>query len=219
MTGSALPRREPRWPTALAVITAMLLYFTLPNSLVLGRSAMRYIVPSLEALLLVTLLLTSPGHEAAESGLRRKLSMGVTALITIANATALYFLVHQLLYGGGVAGRNLLYAAFDLWWTNVVAFALWYWELDGGGPVRRLLAPKSPRDFAFVQMTDPEVKAPGWHPRFADYFYVAFTNASAFSPTDTMPLTRRAKMLMLVQSTVSILTLLLVAARAVNILR
>jgi uncharacterized membrane protein len=101
----------------------------------------------------------------------------------------------------------------------VIVFALGYWELDGGGPVRRSEgAPARERDLAFIQMTDPEVRAKDWAPTFVDYLYVAFTNASAFSPTDTMPTTRRAKMLMLVQSAVSIVTLLLVAARAVNIL-
>ncbi len=129
------------------------------------------------------------------------------------------FLVHELIYGSGVQGRTLLYGAFAIWATNVIVFALWYWELDGGGPPRRLADPKRPRDFAFVQMTDPEVSAGGWHPRFADYLYLSFTNSSAFSPTDTMPLTRWAKMLMMLESVISILTLLLVAARAVNILR
>ena len=145
--------------------------------------------------------------------------MTLTAMISIANALALVFLVHELLYGSGVHGRTLLYGAFAIWVTNVIVFALWFWELDGGGPPRRLANPKQPRDFAFVQMTDPEVSAAGWHPRFADYLYLSFTNSSAFSPTDTMPLTRWAKMLMMLESVISILTLLLVAARAVNILR
>jgi hypothetical protein len=113
----------------------------------------------------------------------------------------------------------LLLTGGAIWLTNVIVFALWYWELDGGGPPKRLRDPSTPRDFAFVQMTDAEVAAPGWQPRFTDYLYVSFTNSSAFSPTDTMPLTRWAKLLMMVQAGLSILTLLLVAARAVNILR
>ena len=116
-------------------------------------------------------------------------------------------------------GRQLLLSAVEIWWTNVLVFALWYWELDGGGPPARLRAPKASRDFAFVQMTDPDLAAPGWLPRFGDYLYVSFTNSSAFSPTDTLPLTRMAKTLMLIQSSVSLVTLLLVAARAVNILQ
>jgi uncharacterized membrane protein len=214
----AKPYAEPRWPSAIAVLVAVALYMTLPNELVLGPSWVRYLIPGLELAVLIPLAVTAPYRHVEESGLRRKFAMTLTGLISVANALALFFLVHQLLYGTGVQGRTLLYAAFDVWATNVIVFALWYWELDGGGPPNRLANPSTPRDFAFVQMTDPEVAAPGWHPRFTDYLYTSFTNSSAFSPTDTMPLTRWAKLLMLLQATVSILTLLLVAARAVNIL-
>ena len=210
--------REPRWPSALAVLAAVGLYATLPDKLVPGPAYVRYVVPVLFLAVLVPLAVTAPHRHVEESGRRRRAAMTLTALITLANVIALAFLVHQLIYVNGVAGRALLYGAFDIWTTNVIAFALWYWELDGGGPPRRLAEPKAPRDFAFLQMTDPEVAAPGWHPRFVDYLYLSFTNASAFSPTDTMPLTRWAKLAMLVQSAVSLLTLLLVAARAVNIL-
>jgi uncharacterized membrane protein len=101
----------------------------------------------------------------------------------------------------------------------VIAFALWYWEFDRGGPVARALAIKPYPDFEFPQMTSPELAPPSWEPMFADYFYLSFTNATAFSPTDVMPLSRWAKMLMLVQSAVSLLLAALVIARAVNILR
>jgi hypothetical protein len=212
------PTFEPRWPSTLAVLAAVGLYVLLPDQLVLGPRFIRYLVPALELAVVVPLFVTTPRRHVEESGTRRRAAMTLTALISAGNALALSFLVEQLLYGSGVTGRTLLFAAFDLWWTNVIVFALWYWELDGGGPPARLRNPKAPRDFAFMQMTDPEIAAPGWHPRFADYFYVAFTNASAFSPTDTMPLTRRAKLLMAAQSAISLLTLLLVAARAVNIL-
>ncbi|HUZ81204.1 MAG TPA: hypothetical protein VMU73_03080 [Gaiellaceae bacterium] len=211
--------KEHRWPSALAVLAAVGLYATLPNILVPGPSWVRFVVPVLFLAVLVPLAVTAPHRHVEESGARRRAAMTLTALITFANAVALAFLVHQLVYVSGVAGRTLLYGAFDIWVTNVIAFALWYWELDGGGPPKRLADPKAPRDFAFIQMTDPEVAAPGWHPRFVDYLYVSFTNASAFSPTDTMPLTRWAKLAMLLQSAISLLTLLLVAARAVNILR
>jgi uncharacterized membrane protein len=197
----------------------MVLYLALPSQLVAGSPWVRYVIPALELALLVTLAVTRPGRRVVEEGTRRKVAMSLTALVSLANAIALYFLIHQLLYVGNLSGRTLLYGALDVWWTNVIAFALWYWELDGGGPVLRVTESDRARDFAFVQMTDSEVKARGWRPSFVDYFYVAFTNSSAFSPTDTLPLTRRAKVLMLVQSTFSILTLLLVAARAVNILR
>jgi uncharacterized membrane protein len=190
-----------RWPEGLTVFAAAALFVTLPSAFVPGPNVVRYVVPALEVALGIMLLTEN----------RRRASIGLIGLIGIANATTLGYLIHQLLYSGGVTGRTLLYAAFDIWVTNVIVFALLYWELDG--------QTTEVTDFAFVQMTDPEVKAKGWHPRFTDYLYVSYTNASAFSPTDTMPLTRRAKMLMLFQSAISIVTLLLAAARAVNILQ
>jgi hypothetical protein len=181
-----------RWPEASAVFAAAALFATLPGAFVPGPDAVRYAVPALEVVLGILLVTEN----------RRRSSIALIGLIGIGNATTLGYLIHQLLYSGSVTGRPLLYAAFDIWVTNVIVFALLYWELDG--------QTTEVTDFAFVQMTDPEVKA---NP------YVAYTNASAFSPTDTLPLTRRSKMLMLLQSAVSITTLLLVAARAVNILR
>jgi uncharacterized membrane protein len=125
--------------------------------------------------------------------------------------------VHHLVHGS-VDGGQLLLAAGEVWATNVIVFALWYWELDGGGPPHRLAHPAAQRDFAFTQMTSPQLAEADWHPRFVDYLYLSFTNASSFGPTDTLPLTRWAKLLMLLQSAVSIVTLILVAARGVNML-
>ncbi len=213
------PAPEPYWPAGLAVLVAVALYLTLPSQIVIREPFIRYVVPGLELAMLITLTVALPYRHVQESGLRRKASMTLTGLISVANAVSLTYLIHLLLYDMSVQGRVVLYAAFDVWVTNVIVFALWYWELDGGGPPKRLRDPSTPRDFAFVQMTDAEVAAPGWQPRFTDYLYVSFTNSSAFSPTDTMPLTRWAKLLMMTQAGLSILTLLLVAARAVNILR
>jgi len=217
-----VPTSEPRWPAALAVLVAIALYVSLPGKFIsasFGSNIIRFVVPGLELALLIPLAVTTPHRHVSESGKRRKVAVALTAIVSIANIAALGLLVHYLLFAGAaVQSRQLLLAAAQIWWTNVIVFALWYWELDGGGPPARLRSPGAPRDFAFVQMTDPEVAAHGWHPRFVDYFYVSFTNASAFSPTDTMPLTHWAKQLMLAQATVSIVTLLLVAARAVNIL-
>jgi uncharacterized membrane protein len=213
---------EPRWPAVLAVLVAIALYASLPDEIISGAHAtnvFRFGVPLLALALLIPLAVTAPHRHVYESGRRRALAIALTAIVSLANVTALGFLIHYLLVGGpAVHGRQLLLGGAQIWWTNVIAFALWYWELDGGGPPARLRDPKAPRDFAFIQMTDPEVAKPAWRPRFADYLYVSFTNSSAFSPTDTMPLTRTAKELMLVESTISLLTLLLVAARAVNIL-
>jgi uncharacterized membrane protein len=116
-------------------------------------------------------------------------------------------------------GGELLFKGITVWTTNVITFGLWYWALDRGGPVRRRESEPPPPDFQFPQMENPQLAAPGWHPRIFDYAYVSFTNALAFSPTDAMPLTHRAKSLMLVESTASAMTVLVIAARAVNILR
>jgi hypothetical protein len=148
---------------------------------------------------------------------KHKLAISLTALLSVANLVALAVLVRRLL-GGTIGGSELLFAAGQIWTTNVIAFGLWYWELDGGGPPRRRAIPLGRRDFAFVQMTVPALAEPGWSPRFVDYLYLSFTNASAFSPSDTVPLTSWAKLLMLIQSSISIVTLILVAARAVNML-
>jgi uncharacterized membrane protein len=105
-----------------------------------------------------------------------------------------------------------------IWITNVIIFALWYWELDRGGPVARSKAVHKYPDFMYPQMQAPDLAPEHWEPTFLDYLYVSFTNATAFSPTDTMPLSRWAKMLMMAQASVSLATVALVIARAVNIL-
>jgi uncharacterized membrane protein len=218
---SATPSVEPRWPASVAVLVATALWLSLPSKIFTvseGMTTLRIAVPVLALALLVPLTVTTPHRHVNESGTRRRISIAVTALVSLMNAAALAFLVRYLLTASHVDGRDLLLAGFEVWWTNVIVFALWYWELDGGGPPARLREPDGDRDFAFVQMTDKEVSRPGWRPRFSDYFYVSFTNSSAFSPTDTLPLSRTAKELMLVQSSLSLVTLLLVAARAVNIL-
>jgi uncharacterized membrane protein len=220
--GGETASSEPRWPAVVAALVAMLLWELLPSRLIsggYGTTAIRIAVATLALALIVPLAVAAPHRHVSESGRRRRASISVTAIVSFVNVVALGLLVHYLLFAGPqVRGRELLLAAVQIWWTNVILFALWYWELDGGGPPARMRDLRAPRDFAFVQMTDPEVSRPHWRPRFSDYFYCSFTNSSAFSPTDTMPLTRIAKQLMLAESTVSLLTLLLVAARAVNVL-
>ena len=120
--------------------------------------------------------------------------------------------------GDETSGGELLLKALAVWTTNVIAFGLWYWEVDRGGPVRRLEKNPTPPDFQFPQMENPGLAEPGWQPRIVDYLYVSFTNSIAFSPTDAMPLTRRVKLLMLAESSISSVTILLVAARSINIL-
>jgi len=211
---------EPRWPSVVAVLFALGLYVALPQQMMGSAgaaAALHFAIPAVELVLLAPLALGAPHRHAAESVGRRRTAIGLTAVLSVANLLALALLVTRIA-DGSVAGAPLLLAAAEIWTTNAIVFALWYWELDGGGPPVRLANLGGRRDFAFVQMLNPELAEPGWHPRFVDYLYVSFTNASAFSPSDTLPLTRWAKLLMLVQSWVSIVTVVLVAARVVSML-
>jgi uncharacterized membrane protein len=143
--------------------------------------------------------------------------MTLIAFITLANFIALGELLNALLNHTKAGGQSLVYASVPIWLTNVIVFGLWYWEMDRGGPAVRLRADHRQPDFLFPQMSTPR-SAPGWTPKFLDYLYTSFTNATAFSPTDTMPLTAAAKFLMMIQSLASLLTVALVVSRAVNIL-
>ena len=141
------------------------------------------------------------------------------AVVSAANAASIILLVHLLVNGAHANAATLLRAAVHMWVVNVLLFALWFWQLDGGGPTERPTCALSARDFLFPQHTEPLLLESGWKPMFLDYLYVSFTNATAFSPTDAMPLSRWAKMLMLVQSSISLSLAVMVVARAVNILK
>jgi hypothetical protein len=170
-----------------------------------------------ESLLLLALGWSLPRHALEQVGHRRTSALTLLALLSAANAFIVLALVASLVNGGVRSGGQLLFEAIVVWGTNVIAFGLWFWAVDQGGPVRRLRPDPPPHDFQFPQLENPQLAAPGWYPRLWDYVYVSFTNSIAFSPTDSMPLTGRAKALMLAESTVSVITVLLVAARAVNI--
>jgi hypothetical protein len=135
------------------------------------------------------------------------------------NTFLLVAVIASLVRGDEKSGGQLLLKAFVVWGTNSITYGLWFWALDRGGPVRRLQADPPPPDWQFPQMENPELAEPGWQPHLLDYQYVSFTNSIAFSPTDSMPLTRRAKLLMLSEAGVSAVTVLLVAARSVNIFK
>lgn len=147
----------------------------------------------------------------------RWLALVLIGLLQFTNLASLMLLIQSLLSGQGTSGVNLLAGALNIWVTNVLVFSLWYWELDQGGPLFRSRVGQ-PLDFLFPQ-TNAALLAPAWRPEYLDYLFVAFTNAAAFSPTDTMPLTRRAKLLLTIQAAISMLTMVLVASRAVNILK
>jgi hypothetical protein len=203
----------------MAVAASIALYFALPDGLIAGLGP-RWLVPALEGVLAASLLIANP-RLSSESRRLRPVAIGLIAFVNLANVVSLGLLVHKLLSvngHGGPDGKHLIYASVPVWVTNVLVFALWYWELDRGGPVARLELRRPQPDFLFPQMTAPDATRPDWSPAFIDYLFTSFTNATAFSPTDTMPLTPWAKILFMIQSLASLLTVALVVSRAVNIL-
>lgn len=172
-----------------------------------------------ELLMLLPLAWQRPRRRLVQLGHRRTVAVALLAVVSVANALSLIALIGSLISGQEKSGGELLLKAFAIWATNVIVFGLWFWELDRGGPVRRCEPSPPPPDFQFPQSENPQLAEPDWTPHLLDYVYIAFTNAIAFSPTDAMPLTRRTKFLMLIQSGVSAITVLLAAARAVNILK
>ena len=209
---------EARWQVSLAVTAAILLQLPVSSRLALVRPT--WLLPVLEGLLAVGLLIANPRRINRQSVMLRYASLTLIALISLTNAWSAGRLVWEIVHATKSTSHpiTLLVTGAAIWVTNVIAFSLWYWEFDRGGPVARALALKPYPDFQFPQMTSPELAPPSWEPMISDYFYVSFTNATAFSPTDVMPLSHWAKMLMLVQSAVSLLLAALVIARAVNIL-
>ena len=215
---------EPRWPASLAVLAALALYISLDVrfELPFGPRSFwpigRWFIPIVEMALLLPLTLGAPRRHRDEPKWARIAAVALIAVVTLSNVISLGLLVDSLLHGSKTGGTRLFFVAINIWLTNVIVFALWYWELDRGGPGERSSPQHREPDFLFPQMSTPGCAPQGWWPHFVDYLYVSFTNATAFSPTDTMPLTRWAKLLMLVQSLASLLTVAMVAARAVNIL-
>ena len=207
---------ESTWPARLTVIAAIALQLSLPDRLAVGT---RFLLPGLEAVLVVGLLVAAPRRLEGHHELRRRLTIGLVAVVSFANAISLYLLAHNLLHNKiPQNGHELIVAGGLIWLTNFMIFGLWYWELDRGGPGRRAGGEDGPPDFLFPQMADDAIEPANWRPEFIDYLYVSLTNAAAFSPTDTMPLSHTAKVVMGLQSIISIVTIGLIISRAVNIL-
>jgi uncharacterized membrane protein len=206
---------EPLWPAELAVLAAIALQVALPARLAVGPA---WLVPALEALLLVGLAFAAPREIEFEHPRRRTAAIAMVGFVSVANVYSLGALIHYLLHHEVTNGDRLIFSGVLIWLTNVLILALWYWEIDRGGPGRRAAGTDAPPDFLFPQMNDDRIQPMGWRPRFFDYCYLSLTNAMAFSPTDTMPLTPMAKTVMGLQSLVSVVTLGLIVSRAVNIL-
>jgi hypothetical protein len=208
---------ENRLPVAAAVILAAAAQLALPDQLTLGP---RWLMPALELVLLATLSVANPVRLVREHPLLRVGSLALVVCLIVANSGSAVLLIRNVLNGhSSNSARTLFGNGAAIYLTNIVAFALCYWELDRDGPFSRAAARNNVPDFLFPQMATPEVADRDWEPYFFDYLYVSFTNATAFSPTDTMPLSRWAKLAMMVQSIVALATIGLVVARAVNVLR
>jgi hypothetical protein len=220
------PRRgEARLPSALVIVAAIALYVLLPEQLILGP---RLVIPALEVILLVALIIVNPRRMTRDSPWERAAALTLVGLIAVTNAVALILLLRQLVSTGNSRAVELLIAAGEVWLTNVIVYGLAFWQLDRGGPVARTHLPRhdlAPADFRFPQDEDHDTveevqvgssKISDWVPAIVDYLYVSLSNSSAFSPTDTMPLTTRAKILMGIESTSALVISVLVIAKGVG---
>ena len=172
-----------------------------------------------ETILLVLLSWSRPHERLVQMGIRRTVGIVLLGIVSVANTLLVVGVIASLVEGQEKSGAQLLLKAVAVWGTNVITYGLWFWDFDRGGPVTRVGADPPLPDFLFPQMQSQKLAPPHWTPELTDYMYVSFTNSIAFSPTDTLPLTRWAKLLMLSESTISAVTILLVAARAVNIFK
>jgi uncharacterized membrane protein len=208
---------EQRWPFAVTVVVMIALQYLLPDRLTVGN---RWVLPAIEVVLIAVLMAANPGRVERSSKPLRMLGLALIAVASLGNAWSVGWLVHDITTGTQAGGAaELLATGGDVWLINVLTFAVWYWELDRGGPVERAYGTNPYPDFLFPQMSSADMAPKDWEPQFLDYLYLAFTNSTAFSPTDTLPLSRWAKFLMLLQSLISLVTAALVVAKAVNALQ
>lgn len=209
-------RSEHRSPAVAVVVATVALQLLLPKELVIRPW---WLLPAVTGLLVVTLLLINPGRVSRHAPLERGMALGLVAVVSVANAASAVQLVDGIITGS-IANRpgSVLVSAAIVYGSNVVAFSLWYWEFDRGGPGERAAGSAEYPDFLFPQMSDPEFAAKDWRPTYPDYLYLSFTNSTAFSPTDVMPLRPWAKLIMMLQSAVSLIIALLVVAWAVGAL-
>jgi hypothetical protein len=202
-----------------AIVVAILLQYSLPRRV---THYQRWVFPIVAILLIIGLVTTlglhGKGRIDHESRPLRAVMFLTVVVMSLANGVAGYRLVRDLIEGEGARNaETLLRAGGAIWLTNIIVFALLYWLFDRGGPAARFLVKDTPPDLLFPQQTQPQEAAP-WEPVFFDYVYTSFTAATAFSPTDVMPLSRWAKLAMMVESSLSLVLAILVVARAVNIL-
>jgi hypothetical protein len=214
-SGRRRASREPRWPAALAIITMFLLVVSLPTQVKLFPAWLPYVAVSL-------MLVPMAGAGAGKSDskwfrIERVIILGVVSIIGIIAIATMSVIIHAMLTSSAaVSGLALLASSVTLWVTNIVVASLLYWQLDRGGPDRRAHGAGIEPDWQFPRDEEAGSTSRPWAPAYVDYLFLAFTTATAFSPTDTVPLTARAKMLMLIQALLSLVTMVIVAARAVG---
>ena len=214
------PAIEPRWPVALALLFYIGLTIGLriaqPHRESLGPV---WLVPAIEVATLLALFAADPTHVSERRRWLRPLSIALVGVLTAAALTSTTVLITELVRGGKVTqeATSLLASGALIWLGNILVFSLLYWLLDSGGPLARYRGEHEYSDFAFTQQMSPELSPPGWRPQYVDYLILGFTTSTAFSPTDVMPMARWAKLLMAVQSLMSIVVVGLVIARAVNV--
>jgi uncharacterized membrane protein len=201
---------DPLWHVHVVIGLLIVFQLTQPDYL---SPLPRFLAPTAEALVMVGLQLATPKRAAYDSAIRRVVVVMLIVLIAIVNGAAFDLMRRALSAHGSPAPIHILLSALNVYITTIIVFALLYWEMDGGGPGVRRGNQHVEKDFLFPQQTEPDLR---WHPTFIDYLYLAVTDMTAFSPTDTLPLSRRAKMVMAFQSFVSIAIVALVAARAIN---
>jgi hypothetical protein len=207
---------EPRWPMATAVLAATILYVGMPHR---GRVPGWWLGPLLQLLLLGLLITQDPGRINRRSANLHRLMVALLVVMTLGTALSVTILAVDILFVvKGVTAKVLLGRGVAIWVENVIVFSLWYWQFDRGGPAERAAGAAIPPSFAFPENATPELAPAGWRPAYPDYLYLAYTNATAFSPTDTLPVRRWAKLTMMVQSTLSLVIAILVLARAINVL-
>lgn len=200
-------RMAPRWAAAVGIIALGFIYLALPEKLTIGPS---WLLLAIEAVLLIPIIFF---HRQLPHTTIRTLALILLGVITAALAAAVALLILTL---PERPADTLLRSAGLIWFFNVIVFAVWYWEIDGGGPLKRHMSGHKAADFMFPQQADGNTG--NWVPHFIDYAFVAFTGATALSPTDTYPLTHKAKILMMIEAVLSMTVIILLAARAVNIL-
>lgn len=201
---------------ATAVLAATILFVGTPHR---GRIPGWWAGPLLQLVLLGVLIAQDPGRIDRRSPALQRLMVALLVVMTVGTATSVTVLAVDILAGvEGVTATVLLGRGAAIWFENVILFSLWYWQFDRGGPAERAAGTAVPPSFAFPENATPELAPAGWRPAYPDYLYLAYTNATAFSPTDTLPVRRWAKLTMMVQSTLSLVIAILVLARAINVL-